>query len=107
MKKSLVVTALFLIALHFSVKPIDQKKITSNNQIWLGDYGKININKKIAVLYDLGVRNKDWISELNQILFRVGSSYYLNPKVAVAIGVAYFKTFDKSNRSAAPAFGAP
>jgi hypothetical protein len=69
------------------------KQVRRSDQVWLGYYNSIILNKKLAVNSDWQFRTKDWLEHNSQALGRIGLNYKLNDKFNVTAGAAHFRYY--------------
>jgi hypothetical protein len=67
-----------------------QKQVVHTRQIWFNYFNQTRFTERWGMWADASVRTReDWISDLSQVIGRVGLTYYLGNQTKLTAGYAY------------------
>lgn len=88
---------LFTTLLFYILAPgyflIAQVNNVHQNQQWFQYYNQIQLSNKFFLVSDVGIRTKDNLKQVSQLLGRTSLSYSLNDQSSIALGFACFTSF--------------
>lgn len=75
-----------------------QKQTSHVQQVWLNYFNQTRFSERWGMWADISFRSKeDWVSEMSQLLGRVGATYYLGNNTKLTAGYAYVHHFPGDN----------
>ena len=75
-----------------------QKKITDEEQVWLGYFNQTRLSEKWGLWTDVHLRTKEnFFTQFSQAVYRAGLMYYLNNDAKLTAGYAYVNHFPADN----------
>jgi len=75
-----------------------QHSTIHSDRLWAGYFNTISFNKKWSLKNDAQLRTTDWFNKWSQLLIRSGAVYNFNNRVAVTVGLAFFKNAQYSGK---------
>ena len=91
----------FVFACAIPALSYSQKKITREQQVWLGYFNQSRFSKKWGLWTDFHLRTKeDFVNQFSQAVVRGGITYYLNDVTKITVGDSYIWHFPADNHKA-------
>ncbi|MBV6640449.1 MAG: DUF2490 domain-containing protein, partial [Cyclobacteriaceae bacterium] len=76
-----------------------QKQVNTGNQQWFQYYNTLQIANHWAIQTDMGIRYREQMSDLSQMVFRSGLEYQWNSNIRTTAGFAFLTFHQDGVRS--------
>lgn len=71
----------------------NNRTFTYNTVGWYNPFVTLKINDRLGIHLEAQIRRNDWMTQWQQLLYRTGINYQLNPHILLRIGYAHAATY--------------